>query len=74
MTMYNPMTNHEERLLDLELNEEKKREVAYAKMLHHKSLMMRSYNKRLRPRQFQVGDLVLKKVEVSKHVEKLDPG
>ncbi|KAL2228740.1 UNVERIFIED_CONTAM: hypothetical protein Sindi_1853700 [Sesamum indicum] len=74
VTMYNPMTNHEERLLDLELNEEKKREVAYAKMLHHKSLMMRSYNKRLRPRQFQVGDLVLKKVEVSKHVGKLDPG
>ncbi|KAL2228606.1 UNVERIFIED_CONTAM: Retrovirus-related Pol polyprotein from transposon 17.6 [Sesamum indicum] len=74
VTMYNPMTNHEERLLDLELIEEKKREVAYAKMLHHKSLMMRSYNKRLRPRQFQVGDLVLKKVEVSKHVEKLDPG
>ncbi|KAL2248312.1 UNVERIFIED_CONTAM: Retrovirus-related Pol polyprotein from transposon [Sesamum indicum] len=67
VTMYNPATNHEDRLLDLEVIEEK-REVAYAKMLNHKALMMKSYNKRLRPRQFQVGDLVLKKVEVSKHV------
>ncbi|KAL2248297.1 UNVERIFIED_CONTAM: hypothetical protein Sindi_2682000 [Sesamum indicum] len=71
--MYDPATNHEERLLYLEVIEEK-REVTYAKMLHHKGLMMKSYNKKLRPRQFQVGDLVLKKVEVSKHVGKLDPG
>ncbi|KAL2232610.1 UNVERIFIED_CONTAM: Gag-Pol polyprotein [Sesamum indicum] len=73
VTMYDPATNREERCLDLEVIEEK-REIAYAKILHHKSLMMKSYNKRLRPRQFQVGDLVLKKVEVSKHVGKLDPG
>ncbi|KAL2230962.1 UNVERIFIED_CONTAM: Retrovirus-related Pol polyprotein from transposon [Sesamum indicum] len=72
VTMYDPATNHEERLLDLELIEEK-REVAYARMLHHKGLMMKSYNKKLKPRQFQVGDLVLKKVEISKHVGKLDP-
>ncbi|KAL2250014.1 UNVERIFIED_CONTAM: Retrovirus-related Pol polyprotein from transposon opus [Sesamum indicum] len=68
-----PATNREERCLDLEVIEEK-RKIAYAKMLHHKSLMMKSYNKRLRLRHFQVGDLVLKKVEVSKHVGKLDPG
>ncbi|KAL2245985.1 UNVERIFIED_CONTAM: hypothetical protein Sindi_2866700 [Sesamum indicum] len=73
VTMYDPATNREERLLDLELIGEK-REVAYAKMLHHKGLMMKSYNKKLKPRQFQVGDLILKKVEVSKHVGKLDPG
>ncbi|KAL2252449.1 UNVERIFIED_CONTAM: hypothetical protein Sindi_0039600 [Sesamum indicum] len=36
-------------------------------------LMMRRYNKKLRPRELQVGDLVLKKAEVSKHVGKLDP-
>ncbi|KAL2226706.1 UNVERIFIED_CONTAM: hypothetical protein Sindi_2029300 [Sesamum indicum] len=73
VTMYDPAINREERCLDLEVIEEK-REIAYAKILHHKSLMMKSYNKRLRPKQFQVGDLVLKKVEVSKHVGKLDPG
>ncbi|KAL0440207.1 UNVERIFIED_CONTAM: hypothetical protein Slati_2503700 [Sesamum latifolium] len=31
-------------------------------------------NKRFKPRCFQVRDLILKKVEVSKHVGKLDPG
>ncbi|KAL0420546.1 UNVERIFIED_CONTAM: hypothetical protein Slati_3077500 [Sesamum latifolium] len=41
---------------------------------HLQGLMIRSYNRKIRPRHFQVGDLVLKKVEVSKHVEKLDPG
>ncbi|KAL2250116.1 UNVERIFIED_CONTAM: hypothetical protein Sindi_2485300 [Sesamum indicum] len=73
VTMYDPTTNREERCLDLEVIEEK-REIAVCQVLHHKSLMMKNYNKRLRPRQFQVGDLVLKKVEVSKHVEKLDLG
>ncbi|KAL2248708.1 UNVERIFIED_CONTAM: Retrovirus-related Pol polyprotein from transposon 17.6 [Sesamum indicum] len=73
VTMYNSATNHEERLLDLEVIEEK-REVAYTKMLHHKALMMKNFNKRLKPRQVQVGDLVLKKVEISKYVGKLDPG
>ncbi|KAL0452914.1 UNVERIFIED_CONTAM: hypothetical protein Slati_1269500 [Sesamum latifolium] len=31
-----------------------------------------AYNKKVKPRQLQVEDLVLKKVEVSKHVGKLD--
>ncbi|KAL2232529.1 UNVERIFIED_CONTAM: hypothetical protein Sindi_1432900 [Sesamum indicum] len=53
---------------------EERRDVAYAKMLHHKGLMLKSYNQKLKPRQLQVHDLVLKKVEVSKHVGKLDPG
>ncbi|KAL0282855.1 UNVERIFIED_CONTAM: hypothetical protein Sangu_2926100 [Sesamum angustifolium] len=34
--------------------------------------MMKSYNSRVKQKNFQVGDLVLKKVEVSKHVGKLD--
>ncbi|KAL0373136.1 UNVERIFIED_CONTAM: hypothetical protein Scaly_0995200, partial [Sesamum calycinum] len=46
---------------------------AYAKILHYKGLMMRSYNSRVKPKNFQIGDLVLKKVEVSKHIGKLDP-
>ncbi|KAL0449610.1 UNVERIFIED_CONTAM: Gag-Pol polyprotein [Sesamum latifolium] len=63
----------EERAFDLTMIEEK-RDLAYARILHHKGLMMRSYNQKVKPRHFQVGDLVLKKVEVSKHVGKLDPG
>ncbi|KAL2235166.1 UNVERIFIED_CONTAM: Gag-Pol polyprotein [Sesamum indicum] len=68
---YDPVANNQARAFDLTIIEEK-RDAAYARILHHKSLMMRRYNKRLRPRELQVGDLVLKKVEVSKHVGKLD--
>ncbi|KAL0413600.1 UNVERIFIED_CONTAM: hypothetical protein Sradi_1561700 [Sesamum radiatum] len=53
---------------------EEKRDQAYAKILDHKGLMMKSYNRKVKPRDFQMGDLVLKKVEVSKHVGKLDLG
>ncbi|KAL0394444.1 UNVERIFIED_CONTAM: Gag-Pol polyprotein [Sesamum latifolium] len=70
---YDAANNQRERAFDLTMIEEK-RDTAYAKILHHKGLMMRSYNRKIRPRHFQVGDLVLKKVEVSKHVRKLDPG
>jgi ribosomal protein L21E len=35
--------------------------------------MEKSYNRNVRIRTFKVGDLVLKKVEVSKHVGKLQP-
>ncbi|KAL0444301.1 UNVERIFIED_CONTAM: hypothetical protein Slati_2152800 [Sesamum latifolium] len=69
---YDVAKNQEERVFDLTMIEEK-RDAAYARILHHKGLMMRSYNRQIRPRCFQVGDLVLKKVEVSKHVGKLDP-
>ncbi|KAL0451562.1 UNVERIFIED_CONTAM: Retrovirus-related Pol polyprotein from transposon gypsy [Sesamum latifolium] len=73
VAQYEIKRNKEERAFDLTMIEEK-REAAYAKILHHKGLMMRSYNRRIKPRCFQVGDLVLKKVEVSKHMGKLDPG
>ncbi|KAL0445859.1 UNVERIFIED_CONTAM: hypothetical protein Slati_1713800 [Sesamum latifolium] len=73
VTQYDPKENQEARAFDLAVVEEK-RDAAYAKILHHKGLMMRSYNRRVRPRCLQVRDLVLKKVEVSKHVGKLDPG
>ncbi|KAL0434818.1 UNVERIFIED_CONTAM: hypothetical protein Sradi_0189700 [Sesamum radiatum] len=72
VAQYEVERNQEERAFDLTMIEEK-RYAAYAKILHHKGLMMRSYNRRTKPRCFQVGDLVLKKVEVSKHVDKLDP-
>ncbi|KAL0313504.1 UNVERIFIED_CONTAM: hypothetical protein Sradi_5749700 [Sesamum radiatum] len=73
VAQYQAERNQEERSFDLTVIEEK-RDAAYARILHHKGLMLRSYNRRIRPRCFQVGDLVLKKVEVSKHVGKLDPG
>ncbi|KAL0344710.1 UNVERIFIED_CONTAM: hypothetical protein Sradi_4302300 [Sesamum radiatum] len=73
IAQYEKEKNQEERTFDLTVVEEK-RDAAYAKILHHKGLLMRSYNRRIKPRCFQVGDLVLKKVEVSKHVGKLDPG
>ncbi|KAL2230583.1 UNVERIFIED_CONTAM: Gag-Pol polyprotein [Sesamum indicum] len=69
---YEPEANQAERSFDLTVIEEK-RESAYARILHHKGLMMKSHNRRIRPRQLQVGDLVLKKVEASKHVGKLEP-
>ncbi|KAL2246198.1 UNVERIFIED_CONTAM: Gag-Pol polyprotein [Sesamum indicum] len=62
----------QQRAFDLTVIEEG-RDRAYAKILRYKSMMTRNYNRRVRPRNFQVGDLVLKKVEVSKHVGKLDP-
>ncbi|KAL2253185.1 UNVERIFIED_CONTAM: Gag-Pol polyprotein [Sesamum indicum] len=64
--------NRRQRAFDLDIVEEK-RDAARVKMLHHKSLMLRGHNKNLKPRSLQVGDLVLRKVEVSKHVGKLDP-
>ncbi|KAL0448244.1 UNVERIFIED_CONTAM: hypothetical protein Slati_1380800 [Sesamum latifolium] len=72
IAQYDGTKKQVERDFDLTVIEEK-RDSAYARILHHKGLMMRSYNQRVKPRCFQVGDLVLKKVEVSKHVGKLDP-
>ncbi|KAL2235091.1 UNVERIFIED_CONTAM: Ribonuclease HI [Sesamum indicum] len=72
VTQYTEEENSQERAFDLTVIEEG-RDRAYAKILRYKSMMTRSYNRRVRPRHFQVGDLVLKKVEVSKHVGKLDP-
>ncbi|KAL0403666.1 UNVERIFIED_CONTAM: Retrovirus-related Pol polyprotein from transposon gypsy [Sesamum radiatum] len=73
IAQYEKERNQEKRAFNLTTIEER-RDAAYAKILHHKGLMMRSYNRKIKPRSFQVGDLVLKKVEVSKHVGKLDPG
>ncbi|KAL0433771.1 UNVERIFIED_CONTAM: hypothetical protein Slati_2711400 [Sesamum latifolium] len=69
---YDPEENHQTRNFDLVTIEEIQ-DKAFAKILHYKSLMMKSYNSKVKPRNFHVGDLVLKKVEVSRHVEKLDP-
>ncbi|KAK4389700.1 hypothetical protein Sango_2307000, partial [Sesamum angolense] len=68
----NPVENEKARNFDL-VTIEQIRDIAYVKILHYKGLMMKSYNNRVKLRNFQVGDLVLKEVDVSKHVRKLDP-
>ncbi|KAL2235216.1 UNVERIFIED_CONTAM: hypothetical protein Sindi_1253800 [Sesamum indicum] len=68
---FDPQFNQTQRSFDLDMIEEK-RDLAQARMMHHKSLMLRNYNKNLKTRSLQVGDLILKKVEVSRHVGKLD--
>jgi len=64
--------NHLYRVTDLELLEEK-RQKAYLRMQRYKESTKKLYDRGVRPRSFQLGDLVLKKVEVSRHVGKLDP-
>ncbi|KAL0444967.1 UNVERIFIED_CONTAM: hypothetical protein Slati_2219400 [Sesamum latifolium] len=72
VTQYGTEKSSQARSFELATVEEI-RDKAFAKILHYKSLMMKIYNSKVKPRNFQVGDLVLKKVEVSKHVGKLDP-
>ncbi|KAL0451620.1 UNVERIFIED_CONTAM: hypothetical protein Slati_1140100 [Sesamum latifolium] len=72
IAQYEPHNDHKERNFDLTTIKEM-RDRAFAKILHYKSLMMKSYNHKVKPRNFQVGDLLLKKADVSKHVGKLDP-
>ncbi|KAL0394939.1 UNVERIFIED_CONTAM: hypothetical protein Slati_4460100 [Sesamum latifolium] len=60
ITQYELERNHQTRDFVLATIEEKRNRV-FAKILHYKSLMMKSYNSKVEPRHFQVGDLVLKK-------------
>ncbi|KAL0455837.1 UNVERIFIED_CONTAM: hypothetical protein Slati_0922900 [Sesamum latifolium] len=53
ISQYDAANNQRERAFDLTMIEEK-RDTAYAKLLHHKGLMMRSYNQKIKPRYFQV--------------------
>ncbi|KAL2251337.1 UNVERIFIED_CONTAM: Gag-Pol polyprotein [Sesamum indicum] len=72
ITGFDPTINREQITFDLDIVEER-RDAAQVRMMHYKSLMLRNYNKNLKFRSLQVADLVLKKVEVSRHVGKLDP-
>ncbi|KAL2240906.1 UNVERIFIED_CONTAM: Retrovirus-related Pol polyprotein from transposon [Sesamum indicum] len=69
---YDSETNQDERSFDL-ITIEERRDMAYARIMHHKGMMMKNYNRKVKPRQLQVEDLVLKIVEVTCHVGKLDP-
>ncbi|KAL2253089.1 UNVERIFIED_CONTAM: hypothetical protein Sindi_0103600 [Sesamum indicum] len=59
VVVYDPESNHNEWSFDLIVIEEK-RDAAYTKILHHKGLMMKNHDRKIRPRQLQVGDLVKK--------------
>ncbi|KAL0437676.1 UNVERIFIED_CONTAM: hypothetical protein Sradi_0475500 [Sesamum radiatum] len=52
---------------------EELREKAFIHMQRYKSTMINSYNKRVKTRSFQVGDLVLRRTDALKPVGKLDP-
>ncbi|KAL0355389.1 UNVERIFIED_CONTAM: Ribonuclease HI [Sesamum radiatum] len=48
VSQYDAASNQRERAFDLTMIEEK-RDTAYARILHHKGLMIRSYNQKIRP-------------------------
>ncbi|KAL0411461.1 UNVERIFIED_CONTAM: hypothetical protein Slati_3735800 [Sesamum latifolium] len=52
---------------------EELREKAFIRMQRYKNTMINSYNKRVKARNYQVGDLVLRRADVLKPVGKLDP-
>ncbi|KAL0401757.1 UNVERIFIED_CONTAM: hypothetical protein Slati_4205600 [Sesamum latifolium] len=58
--------------VNLDLIEEL-REKAFIRMQRYKSTMINSYNKRVKARSFQVGDLVLRRADALKPLGKLDP-
>ncbi|KAL0458759.1 UNVERIFIED_CONTAM: hypothetical protein Slati_0503100 [Sesamum latifolium] len=52
---------------------EELREKAFLCIQRYKNIMINSYNKRVKSRSFQVGDLVLRRVDTLRPVGKLDP-
>ncbi|KAL0433780.1 UNVERIFIED_CONTAM: hypothetical protein Slati_2712300 [Sesamum latifolium] len=48
-------------------------EKAFLRIQRYKNIMINSYNKRVKSRSFQVGDLVLRRVDALKPIGKLDP-
>ncbi|KAL0303436.1 UNVERIFIED_CONTAM: hypothetical protein Sradi_6211700 [Sesamum radiatum] len=52
---------------------EELREKAFLHMQRYKNIMINSYNKRVKSRGFQVGDLVLRRADALKPVSRLDP-
>ena len=59
-------------MVDLDLLDAKMEE-SYAKIITYKAQVTRMHDRQVRARPLQVGDLVLKKVEITKHVDKLEP-
>ncbi|XP_075478885.1 uncharacterized protein LOC142519741 [Primulina tabacum] len=70
MTGYGP-NNDELRAMDLDLIEEK-RNRADVRMAAYQKRMARGYNKRVWPRSFETGDLIMKKIQFQGERGKLD--
>ncbi|KAL0455735.1 UNVERIFIED_CONTAM: hypothetical protein Slati_0912700 [Sesamum latifolium] len=66
--------NHNNELLkeNLDLLEELRKK-AFLRVQRYKNIMINAYNRRVKARSFQVGDLVLRRVDTLKPVGKLDP-
>ncbi|KAL0415764.1 UNVERIFIED_CONTAM: hypothetical protein Slati_3408300 [Sesamum latifolium] len=52
---------------------EELREKAFLRVQRYKNIMISSYNRRVKSRKFQVGDLVLRRADALKPIGKLDP-
>ncbi|KAL0456345.1 UNVERIFIED_CONTAM: hypothetical protein Slati_0973700 [Sesamum latifolium] len=68
---YDSKTNAQGIRMNLDLVEEA-REKAAVQVAMYKARMAKAYNARVRPRDFQVGDLVMRKAEASGPIGKLD--
>ncbi|XP_075486527.1 uncharacterized protein LOC142526157 [Primulina tabacum] len=66
-----PSNNEQSRAIELDLVEER-RDRAAIRMEAYRSRVMKSYNKHVRSRDFQVGDLVMKKIKPVGDVRKLE--
>ncbi|XP_075492543.1 uncharacterized protein LOC142530605 [Primulina tabacum] len=66
-----PDNNYQSRAMELDLVEEK-RDRAFFRMEAYRSRVMKSYNRKVWIRDFQVGDLVLKKVNPAGDVRKVE--
>ncbi|XP_075499740.1 uncharacterized protein LOC142538267 [Primulina tabacum] len=66
-----PDDNDQSRAMELDLVEEK-RDRAFIRMEAYRSRVMKSYNRKVGIRNFQVGDLVMKKVNPAEDVGKLE--
>ncbi|XP_075515432.1 uncharacterized protein LOC142550080 [Primulina tabacum] len=66
-----PDDNDQSRAMELDLVEEK-RDRAFIRMEAYRNRVMNSYNKRVRIRDFQVEDLVMKKFNPARNVGKLE--
>ncbi|KAL0415989.1 UNVERIFIED_CONTAM: Transposon Ty3-G Gag-Pol polyprotein [Sesamum latifolium] len=69
---YDSKTNAQGIRMNLDLVKEA-REKAAVRVAMYKARMTKAYNARVRPRDFQVRDLVMRKVEASGPIGKLDP-
>ncbi|RDY09022.1 hypothetical protein CR513_06681, partial [Mucuna pruriens] len=71
-TLFEPSGNEEELRANLDLVQEAK-EIAHVKEYAIKARVARKYNRKVIPRKFKAGDLVLKKITMTASKNKLTP-